>query len=231
MPNEPQPVAEAIALPIPPPSAPVDLDQLGEAYLLDAILRTRREYFKKRTPPAYQDEFDVARAAKYAGDPKRKPYDNTAAIERVLGWKRSPVGLLLSGPQGRGKTRAAFALCRRLLCDESVDVAIWTASDFFAELQTFVRYGNDEAGAFVERQAARAVFFLDDFGQQALLRSREDWAQAWFFRFLDIRLGAKLPLILTTNQTADQIAGRDHDIKGDPLLRRLIEVADPVKFN
>lgn len=216
-------IADAVTLPIPAPVEPFDAEAMGQAYLESAIARTRSEYFKRRTPLAYQDEFDPSH-------PKLAKFPNAEAIARVLAWRKSETGLLLSGPQGRGKTRAAFALCRRLLCDESVNVAIWHASEWFSELQTFVHYGNDEAAGFVERSAARPVFFLDDFGQQALLRSREDWAQAWFFRFLDLRLGAKLPLILTTNQTADQIAGRDFDIKGDPLLRRLLDLAEPIKF-
>lgn len=209
---------------LPAPNEPVDLETVGQSYLADSILRTRREYFKHRTPIAYQEPFDIARLT------TGRAYDNSAALQKVLAWKVGPTGLLLSGPQGRGKTRAAYALCARLLCEESVNVAIWQASDFFAEMQGYVRYGNDEAGAFIERQAARPVFFLDDFGQQALLNSREDWARSWFFRFLDIRLGARLPLIITTNQTASQIAGRDFDVKGDPLLRRLTELAEPIKF-
>jgi DNA replication protein DnaC len=228
MSNDPQSFP-FVGLDIPAPSTPVDLDARAEAFHADAILRTRREYFKNRAPVAYQEPFDLQRVAKSKPGAARA-YDNTAALEKVLAWKRNPVGLLLSGPQGRGKTRAAYALCSRLLCDEGVNVALWQASAFFAELQGYVRYGNDEASGFIERQAARPVFFLDDFGQQALLRSREEWAQAWFFRFLDLRLGARLPLILTTNQTAEQIAGRDYDSKGDPLVRRLIDLAEPVKF-
>ncbi len=79
--------------------------------------------------------------------------------------------------------------------------------------------------------AARPFLFIDDLGQEALARSRADWAEGWLFRLLDLRAGLKLPLFVTTNLTGEQITGRaKNEVRGDPLLRRLLMLAEPVKF-
>jgi DNA replication protein DnaC len=203
------------------PTIPVDLDEVGQAYLMDSIAITRRDYFRHNCPADYR-EFDPSRI---------EIKGNEAALARVTGWKHDRKGLLLSGPSRRGKTRSAYALCRRLLCDELRDVAMWQAHDFFSALQDCVRYGRDEADGWVKRMAARPVFFLDDYGQHAALASRAEWAEAWFFRFLDLRIGAGLPLIVTTNLSAQQMKAAGGDTRGDPLVARFLELAEPVKFN
>jgi DNA replication protein DnaC len=78
--------------------------------------------------------------------------------------------------------------------------------------------------------AWRKVVFIDDWGQEANLKSRENWAEGWFFRFVDYRIERGLPLIITTNLTAKDIARKEGDVRGDPLLRRLLEMSDVVKF-
>lgn len=219
--HAPTTIAASLPAEISAPSESVDLDARGQAYLLDAIAISRRDYFRHNCPADYQ-EFDPAKLERMTG--------NEAAIQRVLGWQHARKGLLLSGPSRRGKTRSAYALCRRLLCDELRDVAMWQAHDFFAALQDCVRYGRDEADGWVKRMSARPVFFLDDLGQHAVLASRADWAEAWFFRFLDLRIGAGLPLIVTTNLTAQEMNQGAGDIRGNPLVARFLELADPVRF-
>jgi len=53
-----------------------------------------------------------------------------------------------------------------------------------------------------------------------------------FFRMLDLRLGARpaRPLIITTNLTAAQIAAGQAGVRADPLLRRLLDLCEVVKF-
>jgi len=205
-------------------SEPVDFDARGAAYTQAAILESRRAYFAARCPKKYVD-FNPDHEAIQA---------NRAQIDQVLEWKFGPKGILTAGPTRRGKTRAMFALCRRLLCEEARDVAIWHAQDFFAELQMQVRFGRDEAGDFIKRQANRPVLFIDDYGQEAVKANAEEWAQGWFMRLLDIRVGNGLPLLITTNLTAQEmgwgVASVSTEVASNPLLRRMLDLAKPVKF-
>lgn len=200
--------------------APVDLEKRGAAYRQEALRRDRLAYFETRCPVEYRD-FDPDHPAIQA---------NRAEIDRVLSWQFGRVGILASGRTNLGKTRAMFALCRRLLCDELVDVGIWHAQDFFSELQQQVRWGRDEAADFVKRQAARPVLFIDDFGQEALAANRQEWAHGWFFRLLDLRIGSGLPLLLTTNFSARDFCESSGEIRSNPFVRRLLDVAEPVLF-
>lgn len=153
------------------------------------------------------------------------------AIGSVLGWIRNPKGLMITGPTGRCKTRAVWALLRRLAHEDGVITRAYHSQDFFSALAGEVKYGRDDAAAWIDRKAWHPVVFIDDFGQEALLANREDWAQGWWLRFVDLRLQRGLPLILTTNLTSEGIAeAQASGIRSEPLLRRLREMCTVVRF-
>lgn len=200
---------------------PVDWETVGVAYVSDARLRDARRRFERFI--GEWPEFAET-------DWSRSKYDeNRAAIAAITCWQAGRKGVLASGPTGRGKTRAIVDLFRRLACDEGRDVRYYFAGDWFAILQAQLNFGRDEARGWVEACARRPLVVIDDLGQEAMQTSRADWAQAWFFRFLDIRIGAGLPLIVSTNLTSREMA-RSHEVRGDPLVRRLTELCEIVKF-
>lgn len=196
-----------------------ELEEATAKYLRDARRWDNRVRWENSCPPALQTS-DWAR-------PELAPF--AEPIQRVLAYQIGPKGILASGPTGRGKTRAMWQLMRRL-GEEGWDVRFWSASDWFTSLQDNIRYGRDEARGWVESAARHRVVFIDDLGQEAVTTAREDWAQSWFFRFLDIRVGERLPLFVTTNLKANEMSGRSGSVRGDPLVRRLLEIADPIPF-
>lgn len=191
----------------------------GEALLRDQRKRDNRTRWELCCPPALQrtdwEHPDLA--------------GSRSQIDRVLGYQLGARGIVASGPTGKGKSRALWELMRRLAL-EGYDVRFYAASDWFSQLQDFLRYGRDDARGWVETVARRHIVFLDDYGQQAMQRSREDWAQAWFFHFLEVRVGAGLPLFMTTNLRSAEMAERNGGVRGDPLVRRLLDVANPISF-
>ena len=189
---------------------------LAEARKRDAIAR-----FESAVSPAML-ESDWGHAGMLANRPQ---------IERVLAHQVGAKGLLLSGRTGRGKTRSMWALMRRLAHEEARDVRYFHASDWFAQLQACLTYGRDDARGWVDAVARRPVVFVDDLGQEAIQTARSDWAMSWFMRFLDIRVSERLPLYVTTNLDAQGIAERGaSSVRGDPMVRRLIEICEPIKF-
>jgi len=189
---------------------------LAEARKRDAIAR-----FDSAVPPAMR-ESDWGHAGMLA---------NRTQIERVLAHQVGAKGLLLSGRTGRGKTRSMWALMRRLANDEARDIRYFHASDWFAQLQGCLSYGRDDARGWVDAVARRPVVFIDDLGQEAIQTARSEWAMSWFMRFLDIRVSERLPLYVTTNLDAQGIAERGaSSVRGDPMVRRLIEICEPIKF-
>lgn len=153
-------------------------------------------------------------------------------IDRVRNWEPAKKGIVAVGPTGRAKTRSMWEMVRNQ-AEKSRRVCCWHATDWFGELQKQVKYGRDDALGFVKSCARSKILFIDDLGQEAVTAAREDWARDYFFRLLDIRVGEGLPLFITTNLRAEQIANpsaRREELKTDPFLRRLMAVCDVVKF-
>jgi DNA replication protein DnaC len=189
---------------------------LAEARKRDAIAR-----FDSAVPPTMR-ESDWGHAGMLA---------NRSQIERVLAHQVGAKGLLLSGRTGRGKTRSMWALMRRLAHEEARDIRYFHAGDWFATLQGCLNYGRDDARGWVDAVARRPVVYIDDLGQEAIQTARSEWAMSWFMRFLDIRVSERLPLYVTTNLDAQGIAERGaSSVRGDPMVRRLIEICEPIKF-
>lgn len=215
-------LAAILGLPAPKDTSPIDWDERSRAFMADA---------KKRDAIArYRNDCEKGYPESNWDHPSLAPYRH--AIEAVRNWQFGPRGIIATGKTGRGKTRSIFDLYRRLACDEGRTVRYYFAGDWFSELGQQVHYGRDEARSWIELCALYPVVILDDLGQEALSVAREDWAKAWLFRFLDLRIARKLPLIVSTNQTAKQIAGvkEGESIRAEPLLRRLFELGEVVKF-
>jgi DNA replication protein DnaC len=149
--------------------------------------------------------------------------------EAVLNWQFGKKGILASGETGRGKSRSLWALMKRL-AEEGYDIRYFTAAEFFSNIDQRQKYGRDEAGDWVKAVAKVKIVYIDDYGQEPMQQSKEPLMQGHFFSFLDIRLGMGLPLFLTTNLSAVDLAGQQTKLRSNPLIRRLLELTEPVKF-
>lgn len=196
-----------------------DFDAIGADYLAKAKISAAVAEWERACPPFLQhSDFQHPDLARSDGQ-----------IRKVLGWSDSRVGLIASGPSGLGKSRAMWALMLKL-AKRGKEIRYFTASEFFGELQAQVRFGRDDAGSWVKAVAGVPIVFIDDLGQEAMQASKQDWARSWFFQFLDIRSGHRLPLFITTNLGAKEMAENTGDLKAHPLLRRLLMVCEPVRF-
>ena len=161
--------------------------------------------------------------------PRLVPF--TPQINQVRQWQASDQGLLITGPTGRGKSRALWALLRRLLAHEGREVRVWRSLDFFRLMQEQINYGRDESRAWIKAVARIPIIALDDWGQEAVTTAKADWCQATCFDLLDQRLGEGRPMIVTTNLTAQQIADSDaKGVRANPLLRRVLDTCAVVRF-
>lgn len=218
MPSEAQTLADVMAIKPEPTYIQPVADVPAE--VRRARMTDGKRYYDRFRPSAFEG-FKVDHPSLVA---------NSAALASVLHWKYQDKGLLITGPTGKGKTRACWELLRRLYAEEGNECRWYHTMDWLTELNECIKYGRDDAKGWVSDVAWRRVVFLDDWGQEANTKAREDWAQAWFFRFLEYRLERKLPIIITTNLTAKDIAQKNSDVRGDPLLRRILEICTVIKF-
>ncbi len=181
-----------------------------------AAATERREQRERRwqylCPPLYRET-----------DPARLPQ---GPLADVLAWRYGPQGLLLIGPTGTGKTRAAYLLLRRLLDeDETRRIIAYDGLAFGHEAARRFREGTGET--WVTGVATADVIFFDDFGKMTLTERVE----AELFGVIEYRTAHHLPILATSNMTGADLAAKASKDRGEPLVRRLREFCRVVVFN
>lgn len=113
--------------------------------------------------------------------------------------------LVLAGASGRGKTRLAAAIgnyCRQA----GTNVVMVVVSDLLDRLRA--SYGPDARGSFddiFDQVKNIPLLILDDLGSQ----SGTPWADEKLFQLVNYRYNARLPTVITTSLTAEQIKSID----------------------
>lgn len=166
--------------------------------------RARLDEFERICPPLYRDT-----------DPLKLPC-NPEVTKLVLGWVYGPKGLVLYGATGRGKTRLAYMLVRRLVLDGRSVSAFDPLSFAHRVGETFGEYQGER---FIREQQRVDVLMLDDLGKAKLTER----AEAELFGLVEHRIANLKPLIVTTNFVGDKLSDKLSEDRATPLVRRLRE--------
>lgn len=133
--------------------------------------------------------------------------------------KKSNVGLLLWGDVGTGKTFAAHCICNELLHRAKPVRA------FVTSLSHVLNSGWDKSETVTRIRHAPLVVF-DDLGAE---RSSE-YALENVFMLVDERYRAKMPLIVTSNLTLEEMHDSG-DMRRQRIYDRILEMCVPIEFN
>lgn len=130
--------------------------------------------------------------------------------------------LLLQGKYGCGKTHLAAAIA-----NEAVALDLPALFITVPDLLDTLRYAyNDPDYTFEQRfeEIRRArLLILDDFGTQ----NATSWAQEKLFQIINFRYINRLPLVVTTNLSVDQIEERIRSRLQDPELVTRVQILSP----
>lgn len=141
-------------------------------------------------------------------------------------WTYGSRGLILLGETGKGKTRVAWTLLRRLLVEDWPERGfLWFDCIGFGH-QIARHYKEENAEKWLEDVAVCDLLFFDDLGKLKLTER----AEVELFGLIERRCAAELPIIVTTNDTGDSLAARMSDNRGPAMIRRLREFCDPIQF-
>lgn len=153
-------------------------------------------------------------------DPGKLPFPNLH--ERVLRWHYGRRGLILHGPTGGGKSRAAFSLCKREFMSGRTVMVI--NPRYAIEIPTLFLKGNSETE--IRRACEVSLLLLDDCFKSRLSPTVEEF----LFAVIDERTSQGRPIVATLNDTGDSLLSRLSPDRGEPMLRRLRENCAPITF-
>lgn len=144
-------------------------------------------------------------------------------LKMVMCWAFGPHGLVLSGPPGKGKTRCAIELMKRLHW-EGLPLALTSGFQFAADCGRGLFDGSwyDQLDALMHV----SVLFIDDLDKCKMTETVE----TQLFGLIDYRTTHLRPIITTLNSSKGELESRFSDVRGGPIIRRLSEFSTTVKF-
>lgn len=179
------------------------VNRLKKASLMD-------EKFREATFSAFRVDKDNARNLKLC---KRfvDAFDEMVAKNQ---------GLLLWGDVGTGKTYIAACVANALL-EKGVPVVITS----LVKLLEIIQSGEDRESDIIARMNSAKLVIFDDLGAE---RST-DYALEKVYNIIDSRYRRKLPMIVTTNLTIEEMKG-ETDRRYTRIYDRVFEVCYPMQF-
>lgn len=136
--------------------------------------------------------------------------------------KAKSIGLLLWGDVGTGKSFFAGCIANALL-EQGIPVLM---TNFSRILNSLSGMYSEEKNQFIDSLNKYSLLIIDDLGIE---RSTE-FALEQVFNVIDSRYRSKLPLIVTTNMTLDELK-HPQDIARSRIYDRVLERCVPLKIN
>jgi len=174
----------------------------------DAISRAEKvsiQRFQMMIPPIYH-ESDILRI----------PAPLVMATEM---WSMNPKGIGFIGGSGKGKTRAAVMLLKRMHDEDhnvffisSTDLALNSANQFADNPST-----KEIAKAILHQSKFCDLLLLDDLGKNRMT----DRAESELYDLLEYRTSRRLPTIWTSNSDGKQLREMFSADRGEAIIRRL----------
>lgn len=142
-------------------------------------------------------------------------------VEHFQTFKEDGKGLLLFGSVGTGKTYLAACVANALI-DKGIPCLV----------TNFARIANEVQGKFDGRQQyydnlnSFPLLVIDDLSAER----KTEYMQEIVFNVIDSRYRAKLPIIITTNLTRDELQ-KPADLTNQRIFSRLFEMCTPLELS
>lgn len=156
--------------------------------------------------------------------PQEQRQNLSQAYNLATEFARSPEGwLVLAGVNGCGKTHLAAAIANYRLA-QGKPVFFVVVPDLLDHLRsTFNPESKISYDKFSEKLKEAPLLILDDFGEQ----SATPWAQEKLYQLINYRYNARLPMVVTTCLSLDEIETRISSRMVDPRISLVFNITAP----
>ena len=146
------------------------------------------------------------------------------AYNLAVEFARSPEGwLIFQGVNGCGKTHLAAAIANYRLAQGKSALFV-VVPDLLDHLRsTFSPDSKISYDEFSEKLKETPLLILDDFGEQ----SATPWAQEKLYQLINYRYNARLPMVVTTCLSLDEIETRISSRMVDPRISLVFNITAP----
>ncbi len=142
-------------------------------------------------------------------------------VDKFTEFRKDGQGLLLYGPVGTGKSYSAACVANALI-DRDYSVLMTNFASLVNQLQGMFE-GRQE---YINSLSRYSLLIIDDLGAE---RSTEYMAEQ-VFNIIDSRYRSGLPMIITTNLTADELKN-PQDVAYARIYDRVLERCHPIKID
>lgn len=171
----------------------------------------RKSRFEQLCPTIYQ-----------ATVPHRLP--SPTKLDKVLRWSYGPMGLILYGPSGTGKSRCAWLLMQQEM-KSGKSALFLDASISYDYTETFEKNAA-QSSKWISLHASCDLLLLDDVFKGKMT----DGLEQAIYSIISLRTENERPTILTLNDIGETLLSRMSPDRGPSLLRRLREFCETVSF-
>ena len=146
------------------------------------------------------------------------------AFNLAVEFARSPEGwLIFQGVNGCGKTHLAAAIANYRLA-QGKPVFFVVVPELLDHLRsTFSPDSKISYDEYFEKIKETPLLILDDFGEQ----SATPWAQEKLYQLINYRYNARLPMVVTTCLSLDEIETRISSRMVDPMISLVFNITAP----
>jgi DNA replication protein DnaC len=160
----------------------------------------------------------------FENDDRKNPKISDAMLNYVNNFtefRKDGKGLLLYGTVGTGKTYYAACIANRLI-DSGYKVLMTN----FARLTNEIQGMFEGKQKFIDSLNRYTLLIIDDLGAER----KSEFMQEQVFNIIDARYRSGLPMIITTNLTADEIK-KPQDVGYSRIYDRILERCHPIKVD
>lgn len=124
-------------------------------------------------------------------------------VEKFPEMKAKGSGIYIAGDSERGKTHLAAGIAYELV-QRRVPVIMTSMGDLLGRLRASFNDGSDAEQRLIMVMNSVDLLVIDDLGKE----KPTEWALEKMFSIIDTRVNRKLPIIITTNYTDDELYRR-----------------------